>query len=126
MAVVGMETAVNEFLKTGIFPLPPNVFPNCTFEPEEAPAITQQDKLNSQNILLHRNLLELLACKTKYLVELLACKIKYLLELLTCKTKYLLELVACKTKYLLELVVAKPIISWNLWLARSSISNCHC
>jgi hypothetical protein len=61
-----METAVNEFLKIGIFPLSPNVHPNCTFEPEETPVVAQ-DKLNSKNILLHRNLPELLTCKTKYL-----------------------------------------------------------
>jgi len=77
-----METAVNEFLKTGIFPLSSNVFPNCTFEPEEAPEITQQDKLNSKNILLLRNLLELLACKTKYLP--LSLPTSGLLQILCC------------------------------------------
>jgi len=82
VTIVGMETAVKGFLKTGIYPLSPNVFPNCTFEPEEAPAITQQDKLNSQNIPLHRNLLELLACKTKYLPLLLLTS--GLLQMLCC------------------------------------------
>jgi hypothetical protein len=82
MTVVGMETAVNEFLKTGLFPLSLNVFPNCAFEPEEAPEITQQDKLNSKNILLHRNFLELLASKTKYLP--LSLLTSGLLQMLCC------------------------------------------
>jgi hypothetical protein len=37
VAGIDIQVAVIELFKDGIFTLSPNVFPNCTFEPEEAP-----------------------------------------------------------------------------------------
>jgi len=41
-------TTMNEFQKTGIFPLDPNVFPDWKHEPEEKTRSPKQDKLECQ------------------------------------------------------------------------------
>jgi hypothetical protein len=37
VTVIDMQVAVIGLFKNGMFPLSPNVSPNCTFEPEESP-----------------------------------------------------------------------------------------